>query len=525
MALGDFTDIDIPENAASPPPPVPPPNWKDRLTWADASNKLRKKASFRGATFFVRGTGYSVGRRNVVHQYPDRDEPFVEDMGLDAEDFRIEGYVIQNLDNNYDYFTERDALIKALKEFGPGTLIHPFYGTLIVSLIGKASIDESFHGGGMARFRMSFVRAEKTKAPYPKPILDHVKAVDDAVEDSLDSGVDGFGAIYDGEDVAGFSAESALAAVGELNTMMRSAISAIQGAGPAQISKALTALSEQYSAINLTTIADTCGLANDLIGMSNGLLSLFGQYGEIVVSQLFGACSSAVRGISSGPMSGAQVDWPSTDGFEGSTMSDPAVVAEDYGKTVTRSSLAMARYGEDLGNDDPSPYGGELESITISTSSRAREAANQVAMVNMARLTAITTACKSAIRIEFTSHDSVIEIMEELIEAIDAQLLKLGNDAANEDFATYNITVADPNNYQALQSLRPVIVESMLGIGAPLADIVEYKVPPATMPALILAYDRYEDLDREKEIITRNRPLIKHPGFMPGGQTVEILSE
>ncbi len=102
--------------------------------------------------------------------------------------------------------------------------------------------------------------------------------------------------------------------------------------------------------------------------------------------------------------------------------------------------------------------------------------------------------------------------------------MKLGNDAVNADFASFNIPVTDPDNYQALRTLRPVFVKSMLAKGAELASIVEYKVPPDTISSLVVAYDKYEDLDREKEIITRNISIVKHPGFLPNGQTLEILN-
>jgi prophage DNA circulation protein len=41
---------------------------------------------------------------------------------------------------------------------------------------------------------------------------------------------------------------------------------------------------------------------------------------------------------------------------------------------------------------------------------------------------------------------------------------------------------------------------------------------------LVLAYNQYEDLEREREIITRNISIVQHPGFLPGGKTMEILN-
>ncbi|KKL62197.1 hypothetical protein LCGC14_2187620, partial [marine sediment metagenome] len=342
-------------------------SWHEALTWAEVTSQLRKKASFRDAKFFVSDTSTTFGRRNIIHQYPNRDKPFIEDMGLDTDEFTIEGYVVQNEENDQNYFAERDALITALREKGLGQLIHPFLGILTVSLVDRIEMTESFRQGGIARFTMSFVRAEEAIAPFPVEVIDHVGEIDDVVEGSLFDGVDGIGAIYDGDDVPDFSSSSVQTAIDSLNDMLKSVTVAIQAVGPAQVSRALAFLSKEYLGINLATISSACSLANGIVGMFNGLLSIAGMYGDIIISQLFGPCSSFVRGISSGPWSGAQVEIPETGGFAGSTMSDPAIISEDFGRSIVRSALALVRYGEATGNDNPSQYGGTLDSITINT--------------------------------------------------------------------------------------------------------------------------------------------------------------
>jgi len=42
------------------------------------------------------------------------------------------------------------------------------------------------------------------------------------------------------------------------------------------------------------------------------------------------------------------------------------------------------------------------------------------------------------------------------------------------------------------------------------------------MPAIVLAYRLYGDAERADEIVARNR--VRHPGFVPGGQPLEVLS-
>ena len=306
--------------------------------------------------------------------------------------------------------------------------------------------------------------------------------------------------------------------------MLRSAMSSIQGLGPAQLSRSLAVLTEEKEGVDTATINSACSMGNSIVGMFNGLLSLSGMYGDLLVEQMFGACSSLVRGIASGPMSGARPPEDLSAGFSGSTLSTAESIFEDFGITAIKASLGVARYGEEEGNSDPSQYGGTLEAIPITTAARARQSANQESIVNMVRLNAITTATRIAVRIEYTSHDAAIDMMDEILDAIDTQLLKLGNDSANTDYSDFSINISSPDNYQALKSLRPVFVKAMLDIGAELHRIVHYKVPAQTTPTLVLAYSKYNDLGREKEIINRNRSLVSHPGFLPGGKTLEILS-
>jgi prophage DNA circulation protein len=42
---------------------------------------------------------------------------------------------------------------------------------------------------------------------------------------------------------------------------------------------------------------------------------------------------------------------------------------------------------------------------------------------------------------------------------------------------------------------------------------LESYAPRDNVPALVVAYDHYEDIDREQEIVERN--AIRHPGFVP----------
>lgn len=529
-------------------------SWRDALNWADASNTLRKKASFRGAKFFIRSSDGSVGRRNVVHQYPLKNEAFIEDLGLDVDQFTIEAYVLQNADNGQDYFAERNELIAALKAEGSGTLEHPFLGTKQVSVLGRATFRESFAPGGIAEFSITFVQSEEIAGPpAPRVVQDVVGDTDKGATEASDKTRDSFAGRYKGatkevttstgatatsnvpaDDVTptvpGFSAEAALSSIDVFNQMLENVILGIHAAGPAQVSQALIAQSESFGAINLTTITGACELAGKAIGMLNGLASLAGYFGDIVVGQIFGPCSGVVRGIVSGPFSLAQVQddagaFPLST-FPASTASSPAVLAETFGIGIVRASLRINGFGNAVDLDSPAQFGGTLPVIPITTASRARQSANQVAIINLTRSNALLTAARTAVRVDYGSSDTALTTMEEIVDELDDFLLKLGDEAASTDYDAYDLSIADPDSYEALETFRPIFVKAMISKAANLAELINFEVPQAIgYSSLVLAYEQYNDLDRELEIIRRNVPLVKNPGFLPSGKTLEILNE
>lgn len=134
--------------------PAQDPAWKRRLTRVDfmINGKTRHLigASFRGIPFFVEESEFSGGRRIARHEYPGRDEPFIEDMGRSAREFNVDGYVI-----GANYQNDRDALMTALEKHGIGELIHPFHGTRHV-MVASFRVRETIADGGMARFGISF---------------------------------------------------------------------------------------------------------------------------------------------------------------------------------------------------------------------------------------------------------------------------------------------------------------------------------------------------------------------------------
>jgi len=76
-----------------------------------------------------------AGRRTQVHEYPQRDKPWVEDLGRSAREIAFEAFVV-----GADYVDQANRLLSAIEEPGPGALIHPWFGTLTVSLKDQARV-------------------------------------------------------------------------------------------------------------------------------------------------------------------------------------------------------------------------------------------------------------------------------------------------------------------------------------------------------------------------------------------------
>lgn len=107
----------------------------------------------------------------------------------------------------------------------------------------------------------------------------------------------------------------------------------------------------------------------------------------------------------------------------------------------------------------------------------------------------------------FQTREDAIAVREALTEAIDQEME--APETTDEVFV-------------ALLDLRAKVVN---GIPAP-----EFRIPrvasipmPATMPSLVVAYRVYQDAGRSLEIAARNR--ARHPGFLPGGQPIEVIAD
>lgn len=128
---------------------------------------------------------------------------------------------------------------------------------------------------------------------------------------------------------------------------------------------------------------------------------------------------------------------------------------------------------------------------------------NQDAVNDVIRASIITQVSGMTAVMPLPVYDDAVQLRQETLAAIDAEML-----------------LASDSMYLALADLRAKVHTDMTSRMQNAVRIKEV-VPVQVQPALVLAYDLYESVDREGEIVARNR--IRHPGFVPS-ETIKVLA-
>jgi prophage DNA circulation protein len=168
------------------------------MNWA--KENLRP-ASFRGIEFKVAAHDAGSAKAVVVHEFPGRDKPYIEEMGRNARQFSIDAFLV-----GADYIDRRNALIDAIEEAGAAELVHPWLGTLRVHSLNFA-LRESSGELRMCRIAINFVEAGAPGAPDSK--IDPSSSVDSAGRVMLDAAAESFAGVFADVAKPGVAAEGA----------------------------------------------------------------------------------------------------------------------------------------------------------------------------------------------------------------------------------------------------------------------------------------------------------------------------
>ncbi|BAO88912.1 DNA circularization protein [Caballeronia cordobensis] len=403
--------------------------WKDKL----------QPASFRGVPFEVESDDGAFGRRTQVHEYPQRDKPYAEDLGRATREINITAFLI-----GADYIDARDKLLEALETAGPGTLVHPWYGELKVSLKDTARVSHSIAHGGMCTVQLSFVESGDLAFPAASTSLGSkaLESADRLQEVSAADYVEKFD--VNGKPSAVF--DDALKTLNDGLDMIDSSTSTI---------KSILEHPMQFIKDRAKT------LIPDALATADAVYGLF-KRGESVLD--------SVEGLFGGG---------------GASSRNADVVA---------GLTALSRAFGDLA----------AASTTTSTSpTRLQSAANAAAINNLFSQALLVQAVGMTTTMDLPIYDDAVAVRNDVTSALDSA----------------SLTVSDPV-YVAMQDARTAVyadVTSRLAQSARLKTIESLTVAPG----LVTAYDQFEDVAREAEIVDLNK--IRRPGFIPA-EPIRVLS-
>ncbi|MHC4712005.1 MAG: DNA circularization protein [Planctomycetota bacterium] len=158
---------------------------------------------------------------------------------------------------------------------------------------------------------------------------------------------------------------------------------------------------------------------------------------------------------------------------------------------------------------DLADFGESLPTVPETTPSRRIEARNQELLTGLVRRVAAAEATRAAAGIEFDSYQEARAMRDRITERLELEMLAAGDEG--DDLA-----------HDELRKLYATLAADMQERSANLARLVSF-TPPATLPSVVLAYRLYADATLEADIVARNR--VAHPGFVPGGVALEVLSD
>ncbi|MBK0095273.1 DNA circularization N-terminal domain-containing protein [Erwinia sp. S63] len=433
------------------------------MSWIDNL----QDASLRGVPFKVDEDEATFGRRVQVHEYPNRDKPWAEDMGRATRRFSVQAYLVAD-----DYFEQRNRLIEAVEKPGSCTLVHPFYGEMTVTVTDEVRVSHTKDEGRMCRVSFSFI--ESGELSFPKAgIATGMKLTGAAalMDDFLSSAFEAFG--LDG--LPDFTQNGLLDDATEMfNTVtdamqyVDSGISAASRLLQGDLSVLLMPPSSGMNFVNqLQTMwragTKLTGNVTDLISMVKGLSGITLDTGL------------APRGVWKTDSASTQARTQQRNYVAQAIRTSALSEAVNTVTSLPKSSSSTTNSAE-----QPS------ETVIVS-----HPAVNDVLEDDTA-VGVITSTANDTV----PSWDDLTEVRDTLNTAIDQEMTR----------------VTDDGLFLALRQVRTALNEDITARLEQTSRTVE-RIPPEVLPAVVLAADWYDDAGREYDITARN--AIRHPGFVP----------
>ena len=354
------------------------------------------------------------------------------------------------------------ALLEALETAGPGKLVHPRRGTL--------------------NARCSAVNVQESSTEKRRVALSLTFALDPDVKETPVSTVD----LKTVSRLQSATAKAAVAAKFEKDFSLLDAARSTVDAAVKLSDKLLTSVESARESMRKAS-----AYVSKVAQVRQNLELLLMTPGDFAarIQELITSAEGAVL------PSGASSSRRST-AFVGATTT---TTEEDTAAALARAQLSEALTMADAGSD--------VAAVPNPTASERRiQAANQAALLQLFRASAAFDLGDKLVGAEITSVEDAGTLQESMAAA----------------FETILQTAEDPEIYQLAQDSQASALGYLRETSADLAVVLSM-TPARTVPSLVLAFELYGDHERAPDLVTRNG--IPHPGFLQGGQALEVLSK
>lgn len=421
--------------------------------------------TFRGVQFYCDESSSTFGRRTAVHEYPQHDVPYVEDMGRKGAVFTLDCYVIGD-----DWEAQRDRLIDACEQPGAGLLVHPDIGEWTVVCDSCTVVESKVFSALKASFQLSFFETGDNKRALTK-ISTAANVVATAPASILNLGT-AFANLYQITQLPQYVADAMFDYVGQLTGVynpyaLLNAYDAVQNllngdiALPWQVSAGISAYTSAFN--------------NDYSDSGTELEVVDSTKNTTYSYQVYDT-KEALQRVKTAYSDRTYIVSPRG--------------AVDHYLRICRVELVNPKPADDvaLSRHEQWKAGKHLE----------------VCFKGMAIIEATVAVAK----VDVASLTEAQVIWGEIITAFDAII-----NTATE--------VGDDQSFIALRTARAKFHADIQERAPMLAKLI-YRSYSVVLPSLVIAYDMYEDISREAEIISRNK--IRHPGFVTN-PSLELISE
>jgi prophage DNA circulation protein len=435
-----------------------------------------RPASFRGVGFFVANDKGEYGRRNITHEYPMRDTPYIEDMGQKATKYSVSGYLFGD-----DWVAQKDAIVAACTARGPALLQLPTEGPVMVNC-NTLAVSRSKDECGFYTLQFEFVASSSLGAPSAVGVVESI-----------------IGAIFNSA-IAPMTAQYDLAYTGD-NTL--------QWVTDNQMAR-LTQLSADVILAVETSTSTNDTLSADVVQAAIGIFQNAPEYvqpsdsslaAQPVSSQTIYRVATTSGYDNVGPASGISVTSAASaivpviaymvNGIGNSMDVDSAI--------TTLTTLSAWSMVETSLSDAQTAASTDITGTQVSTPlapSDEADAVNGTSFCGVVRSFALMKLAQAISVKNFLTRKDAIQARANVVELFNSQIEEFDEDII------VNILLSARDNCVTAVTQKMATLVTVLEISA-----------PQSRPSLYWASRLYRDLTRAEELSDRNN--IASPAFMP----------